>query len=74
MGGPEDSGSRKNQSKFIEDMVVRDEKTGRLALSCDKGSLEASMALDERATDAKLSLDWKKVSGHVPREESKITA
>ena len=33
------AGSRKNQSKFIEDMVVRDDKTGRLALSCDKGSL-----------------------------------
>ena len=26
------AGSRKNQSKFIEDMVVRDERTGRLAL------------------------------------------
>ena len=32
------AGSRKNQSRFIEDMVVRDEGTGRLALSCDKGS------------------------------------
>ena len=39
------AGSRKNQSKFIEDMVVRDERTGRLALSCDKGSLEASVGL-----------------------------
>ena len=26
-------------------MVVRDEGTGRLALSCDKGSLEASVGL-----------------------------
>ena len=42
------AGSRKNQSKFIEDMVVRDEKTGRLALSCDKGSLEASVGLKHK--------------------------
>ena len=43
------AGSRKNQSKFIEDMVVRDDKTGRLALSFDKGSLEASMALKHKS-------------------------
>ena len=43
------AGSRKNQSKFIEDMVVRDERTGRLALSCDKGSLEASVGLKHKS-------------------------
>ena len=43
------AGSRKSQSKFIEDMVVRDEKTGRLALSCDKGSLEASVGLKHKS-------------------------
>ena len=30
-------------------MVVRDEKTGRLALSCDKGRLEASMGLKHKS-------------------------
>ena len=44
------AGSRKSQSKFIEDMVVRDEGTGRLALSCDKGSLEASVALKHKSS------------------------
>ena len=44
------AGSRKNQSRFIEDMVVRDEGTGRLALSCDKGSLEASVALKHKSS------------------------
>ena len=44
------AGSRKNQSKFIEDMVVRDEGTGRLALSCDKGSLEASVGLKHKSS------------------------
>ena len=43
------AGSRKNQSKFIEDMVVRDERTGRLALSCDKGSLEALVGLSHKS-------------------------
>eukprot|EP00439_Symbiodinium_sp_Y106_P009878 s8086_g1.t1 len=44
------AGSRKNQSRFIEDTVVRDERTGRLALSCDKGNLAASMTLTHKSS------------------------
>ena len=56
------AGSRKNQSKFIEDTVVRDERTGHLALSCDKGSLEASVGLKHKSKTG-----WGASPGHPGR-------